>query len=108
MRIGVVGLGLIGGSIAKAYKRTPGIKIFGSDSDKSILEFAKLAEAIDGELLDVELKNCEARYENRSCRARLNRRLHREGVQTYAGNKSFRERLGQVDLRIRKARRSNR
>lgn len=54
-RVGIVGLGLIGGSIAKAYKRTPGITVLGTDRDKSIVEFAKLAEAIDGELL----ANCD-------------------------------------------------
>jgi len=57
--VGVVGLGLIGGSLAKAYKRTQGITVLGSDMDKSILDFARLAEAIDGELTDTELKNCD-------------------------------------------------
>ncbi|MCL2225773.1 MAG: prephenate dehydrogenase/arogenate dehydrogenase family protein [Defluviitaleaceae bacterium] len=58
-RVGIVGLGLIGGSLAKAYKRTQGITVLGSDLDRSIVEFAKLAEAIDGELTDVELINCD-------------------------------------------------
>jgi len=57
--VGIVGLGLIGGSLAKAYKRTPGIKVLGSDKDKSIMDFARLAEAIDGELTDDELQNCD-------------------------------------------------
>ncbi|MCL2049217.1 MAG: prephenate dehydrogenase/arogenate dehydrogenase family protein [Defluviitaleaceae bacterium] len=59
MVIGVVGLGLIGGSLAKAYKRVPEITVYGADSDRSILEFAKLAEAIDGELTDTLLKDCD-------------------------------------------------
>jgi len=58
-RVGVVGLGLIGGSIAKAYKRRPGITVLGFDQDKSILDFAKLAEAIDGELDDESLATCD-------------------------------------------------
>jgi prephenate dehydrogenase len=58
-RVGIVGLGLIGGSLAKAYKRTAGISVFGSDRDKSIVEFAKLAEAIDGELTDEILSSCD-------------------------------------------------
>ena len=58
-RVGIVGLGLIGGSLAKAYKRTPGITVLGSDIDKSIMDFAKLAEAIDGELSDEVLSSCD-------------------------------------------------
>ncbi|MCL2815341.1 MAG: prephenate dehydrogenase/arogenate dehydrogenase family protein, partial [Oscillospiraceae bacterium] len=38
MNIGIVGLGLIGGSLAKAYK-ADGHKIWGIDTDKSILNF---------------------------------------------------------------------
>ena len=57
--VGIVGLGLIGGSIAKAYKRLPGITVLGCDRDKSIVDFAKLAEAIDGELTDEALSSCD-------------------------------------------------
>jgi len=57
--VGIVGLGLIGGSVAKAYKRVAGIKVLGTDKDKSIVDFAQLAEAIDGELTDADLKNCD-------------------------------------------------
>jgi len=59
MQIGIVGLGLIGGSLAKAYKRTEGITVLGSDRDKSILDFAMLAQAIDGELTDEALPHCD-------------------------------------------------
>ncbi|MCL1845663.1 MAG: prephenate dehydrogenase/arogenate dehydrogenase family protein [Defluviitaleaceae bacterium] len=58
-RVGIVGLGLIGGSIAKAYKRTPGITVLGADCDASIVDFARLAEAVDAELTDADLKNCD-------------------------------------------------
>ena len=57
--IGIVGLGLIGGSIAKAYKRVPGITVLAHDRDKSIMDFARLAEAIDGELTDETLSGCD-------------------------------------------------
>jgi len=59
MRIGIVGLGLIGGSLAKAYKRTEGVTVLGFDKDQSIINFAMLAEAIDGELKDEALSECE-------------------------------------------------
>ncbi|MCL1843414.1 MAG: prephenate dehydrogenase/arogenate dehydrogenase family protein [Defluviitaleaceae bacterium] len=57
--VGIVGLGLIGGSLAKAYKRTQGITVLGNDTDSSIVEFAKLAEAIDGRLTDENLRGCD-------------------------------------------------
>ena len=59
MQVGIVGLGLIGGSLAKAYKRMENITVLGSDRDKSILDFARLAQAIDGELTDEALPACD-------------------------------------------------
>ena len=59
MQVGIVGLGLIGGSLAKAYKRTDGIRVLGYDIDKSIMDFAALAQAIDGPLLDTDLVECD-------------------------------------------------
>ena len=58
-QVGIVGLGLIGGSLAKAYKRTDGIRVLGCDRDKSILDFAHLAQAIDGELSDDNMGACD-------------------------------------------------
>ena len=52
MKVGVIGLGLIGGSMAKAYKRDPGMQVYGADSNRMIVDFAILAQAIDGELTD--------------------------------------------------------
>jgi len=52
MRVGIIGLGLIGGSMAKAYKREEDAQVFGADSNRMIVDFAHLAEAIDGELTD--------------------------------------------------------
>jgi len=59
MQVGIVGLGLIGGSLAKAYKRTDGMRVLGFDRDKSIMDFARLAQAIDGELTDECLGGCD-------------------------------------------------
>ena len=59
MKVGVVGLGLIGGSLAKAYKRREEITVLGADRDKSILDFANLAQAIDGELTDETIPSCD-------------------------------------------------
>jgi len=59
MRVGIVGLGLIGGSLAKAYKRVEGVHVLGCDQDKSIVDFAKLAQAIDSELTDDAIAQCD-------------------------------------------------
>ena len=52
IRVGVIGLGLIGGSMAKAYKRDPRWEVYGANRSKSIVDFALIAQAIDGELTD--------------------------------------------------------
>ena len=52
MRVGIIGLGLIGGSMAKAYKRDPHWEVYGANRSKSIVDFAMIAQAIDGELTD--------------------------------------------------------
>ena len=59
MKVGIVGLGLIGGSLAKAYKRREEITVLGTDRDKSICDFARLAQAIDGELTEEEATSCD-------------------------------------------------
>ncbi len=58
MKVGIVGLGLIGGSLAKAYKRA-GEVVFGFDKDRLITSFAKLAEAIDDELTEERFGECD-------------------------------------------------
>ena len=55
MRVGIIGLGLIGGSLAKAYRRDEGVTVLGWDMDASITEFAQLAQAIHGPLRDEDL-----------------------------------------------------
>ena len=59
MIIGVVGLGLIGGSFAKAY-RADGHTVFGYDTDAAILSFARLSGAIDGALDGETIGQCDA------------------------------------------------
>ncbi len=54
MKIGVVGLGLIGGSFAKAYKKA-GHMVYAEDIDESVMKFAMLSDAIDGRLTDEEM-----------------------------------------------------
>ena len=59
MTVGIIGLGLIGGSLAKAYRRDESITVLGMDTDHSILEFAQLAEAIHGPLTEENLKTVD-------------------------------------------------
>ena len=58
MNIGIVGLGLIGGSLAKAYKRA-GCTVYGIDKDKSVMDFAKMAGAVDENLTSENLNKCK-------------------------------------------------
>lgn len=58
MNIGVVGLGLIGGSFAKAYKRV-GCRIYGSDINNLTFEFAVLSEVVDQKLTNEKIHECE-------------------------------------------------
>ena len=50
MKIGIIGLGLIGGSMAKALKNRTENVVFGYDQSESIQLRARLLDAIDGEL----------------------------------------------------------
>ena len=59
MKVAIVGLGLIGGSLAKAYKRREHVWVYGADKDKSVVNFASLAEAIDEKLEDEHIKDCD-------------------------------------------------
>ena len=58
MVAGVVGLGLIGGSFAKAY-HVAGHKVLAREIDKSVLGFAELSDAVDGELTKENIKDCD-------------------------------------------------
>ena len=59
MNIGVVGLGLIGASLAKSIKKNTSHTVFGLDKDKSTLDFALLGNTVDCELKKDNLKLCD-------------------------------------------------
>jgi prephenate dehydrogenase len=58
MNVGIVGLGLIGGSFAKAYKAA-GHTVYVREIDKGILDFALLSGAVDAPLDTDALRQCE-------------------------------------------------
>lgn len=59
MTIGVVGLGLIGGSIAKAVKLYTDECVLATDIDESVIKLAVLVNAIDGRLCGENLNKCD-------------------------------------------------
>ena len=59
MKTAVIGLGLIGGSMAKAFKDNTDSEVYGLDINESIMLKAKLVGAIEGELTDDILAQCD-------------------------------------------------
>ncbi len=59
MNVGIIGLGLIGGSFAKAFKENSDAIVFGHDTDKATVSYAWLSEMIDGTLTDENIGECE-------------------------------------------------
>ena len=64
MKIGIAGLGLIGGSMAKAYKEYAtenglDFKIYGYNRSESIVDFAILSGVLDGKLDDATVPECD-------------------------------------------------
>ncbi len=64
MTIGIVGLGLIGGSMAKAYREYSselglGIKIYGTNRSRSIVDFARLEGTLDAVLDESTIPLCD-------------------------------------------------
>lgn len=59
MNIGVVGLGLIGGSMAKAFKYHTNHTVYGFDTDEATLNKALLVGATDGKLSAETLSVCD-------------------------------------------------
>ena len=57
-KVGIVGLGLIGGSFAKAY-HAAGWEVFASNRTKSVLEFAILSGDVNGELTRENVGDCD-------------------------------------------------
>lgn len=59
MKIGIVGLGLIGGSLAKALKFHTDHTVLGWNRTAEVVLKAKLLRAIDGELTDTQIADCD-------------------------------------------------
>ena len=59
MTVGIVGLGLIGGSLAMAWHRVEGVTVLGCARTSQTADFALLAGYIDGILTPDRLKDCE-------------------------------------------------
>ncbi len=57
MTVGIVGLGLIGGSLARAYAKA-GHRVLAADKDTSILDFAMLADVVHGQLNSDNIGEC--------------------------------------------------
>lgn len=58
MKVGILGLGLIGGSMARAYSKA-GHTVLANEKDESMLEFAQLAGAVQGILNADTISDCE-------------------------------------------------
>lgn len=58
MTVGIVGLGLIGGSFAKAYHAS-GERVLAQDIDRDVLSFAVISSAVDEELIDETMAECD-------------------------------------------------
>jgi len=56
--VGIAGLGLVGGSMARAIKAKTGSRVLGFDSSDEVMSLAKGQGAIDGELTDAALAEC--------------------------------------------------
>lgn len=59
MNVGIVGLGLIGGSMAKSIKIRTAHTVWGIDLDAETMTLARLSGAIDGALTRENLPNCD-------------------------------------------------
>ena len=58
MTVGILGLGLIGGSLARAYAKA-GHRVLAWEKDETVLSFAELAGAVEGPLIKENLSQCE-------------------------------------------------
>ena len=59
MNVGIVGLGLIGGSMAKSTKARTAHTVWGADLDGETMSLARMCGAIDGPLTDENLPQCD-------------------------------------------------
>lgn len=58
MNVGILGLGLIGGSLARAYAKA-GHRVYCIDKDESILDFAMLSGAVQDRLTEQTIADCD-------------------------------------------------
>ena len=58
MTVGIVGLGLIGGSFAKAY-HAAGATVLACNRSRSVLDFAVMSGVVDGELTQDNVSACD-------------------------------------------------
>ena len=59
MKIGIIGLGLIGGSMAKAIRLNTDHYVLGTDLDEKVVTRAKIIEAINEELTEDKIPECD-------------------------------------------------
>ena len=59
MTVGIIGLGLIGGSMAKSAKDRTGHTVYGLDRESEIMTLARMSGAIDGTLNEHNLPWCD-------------------------------------------------
>ncbi len=59
MNVGIVGLGLIGGSMAKSVKTRTAHTVWGVDLDRETMELARMSGAIDAPLTEDKLPRCD-------------------------------------------------
>lgn len=59
MNVGIIGLGLIGGSMAKSVKARTSHTVWGFDTDAETMTLARLCGAIDGALTEENLPQCD-------------------------------------------------
>ena len=59
MKVAVIGLGLIGGSLAKSTKFRTAHTVYGIDLDSDTMMMARMCGAIDAPLTDENLPDCD-------------------------------------------------
>ena len=59
MNVGIVGLGLIGGSMAKSIKVRTAHTVWGIDLDAETMTLSRLSGAIDGTLTNENIPACD-------------------------------------------------
>ncbi|MBQ6471286.1 MAG: prephenate dehydrogenase/arogenate dehydrogenase family protein [Victivallales bacterium] len=59
MKVGIIGLGLIGGSLAMAAKRAGEYTVWGMDKEHQVVLRAKMVGAVDDVLTPAKLKSCD-------------------------------------------------